>query len=84
VAQDMARACRQRLVADIGIGITGVAGPDPLEGKPAGTVHIGLDDGMAPQAVSYAFAQGRAAVKRRAVTTALALLRRSLLSKESP
>ena len=81
VAQDMARACRQRLGADFGIGITGVAGPDPLEGKPAGTVHIGLDDGAAPQAVSYAFAQGRAAVKRRAVTTALALLRRALLSR---
>jgi len=81
VAQDMARACRQRLGAHFGIGITGVAGPDPLEGKPAGTVHIGLDDGAAPQAVSYAFAQGRAAVKRRAVTTALALLRRALLSR---
>ena len=81
VAQDMARACRQRLGADIGIGITGVAGPEPLEGKPPGTVHIGLDDGAAPQAVSYAFAQGRAATKRRAVTTALALLRRALLSR---
>ena len=84
VAQDMARACRQRLGADIGIGITGVAGPDPLEGKPAGTVHIGLDDGAAPQAVSYAFAQGRAAIKRRAVTTALALLRRALLTRGMP
>jgi nicotinamide-nucleotide amidase len=81
VAQDMARACRQRLGADIGIGITGVAGPDPLEGKPPGTVHIGLDDGVAPQVVSYAFAQGRAATKRRAVTTALALLRRALLGR---
>jgi len=81
VAQDMARACRQRLGADIGIGITGVAGPDPLEDKPPGTVHIGLDDGVAPQAVSYTFAQGRAATKRRAVTTALALLRRALLSR---
>jgi PncC family amidohydrolase len=84
VAQDMARACRQRLVADIGIGITGVAGPDPLEGKPPGTVHIGLDDGLASQAVSYAFAQGRAATKRRAVTTALALLRRALLTRGTP
>jgi PncC family amidohydrolase len=81
VAQDMARACRQRLGADLGVGITGVAGPDPLEGKPAGTVHIGLDDGAAPQAMSYVFAQGRAAVKRRAVTTALALLRRALLAR---
>ena len=81
VAQDMARACRQRLGADIGIGITGVAGPDPLEGKPPGTIHIGLDDGAAPQVISYTFAQGRAATKRRAVTTALALLRRALLSR---
>jgi nicotinamide-nucleotide amidase len=84
VAQDMARTCRQRLDADFGIGITGVAGPDPLEGKPPGTVHIGLDDGGAPQAVSYAFAQGRAATKRRAVTTALALLRRALLTRGTP
>jgi nicotinamide-nucleotide amidase len=84
VAQDMARACRQRLGADIGVGITGVAGPDPLEGKPPGTVHIGLDDGAAPQSVSYVFTQGRAAVKRRAVTTALALLRRALLTRGSP
>jgi nicotinamide-nucleotide amidase len=84
VARDMARACRRRLDADIGIGITGVAGPDPLEGKPPGTIHIGLDDGLAPQAVSYAFAQGRAATKRRAVTTALALLRRALLTGGTP
>ena len=84
VAQDMARACRQRLGADFGVGITGVAGPEPLEGKPPGTIHIGLDDGAAPQAVSYAFAQGRAAVRRRAVTTALALLRRALLTRGTP
>jgi nicotinamide-nucleotide amidase len=84
VAQDMARACRRRLGADFGVGITGVAGPDPLEGKAPGTIHIGLDDGAAPQAVSYAFAQGRAAVRRRAVTTALALLRRALLTRGTP
>jgi hypothetical protein len=34
--------------------------------------------------VSYAFAQGRAATKRRAVTTALALLRRALLTRGTP
>jgi nicotinamide-nucleotide amidase len=81
VAQDMARACRSRLTADFGIGITGVAGPEPLERKPPGTIHIGLDDGIASQALSYAFAQGRAPTKRRAVTTALALLRRALLTR---
>ena len=79
-AEAMARAARERLGADIGIGVTGVAGPDPQEDKPPGTIHIALDDGgRAVQTVSYAFAQGREAVKRRAVTTALSLLRRALL-----
>lgn len=79
-ARAMARAARERLRADIAIGITGVAGPDPQEGHPPGTIHIGLDSGFAvPQSVSYHFAQGREAVKRRAVTTALALLRRTLI-----
>ncbi len=79
-ARAMSRAVRERLAADIGVGITGVAGPDPQEEKPAGTIHIGIDAGFAePQSISYQFAQGREAVKRRAVSTALAMLRRTLL-----
>ena len=79
-AQDMARAVRERLGADIGIGITCVAGPDSQEEKPPGTVHIGLDAGFTvPQIVSYHFAQGREAVKGRAVATALGLTRRALM-----
>jgi nicotinamide-nucleotide amidase len=84
-AADMARAVRERMRADIGIGITGVAGPAEQEGKPPGTVHIGLDAGFSePQVVSYHFAQGRSAVKRRAVTTALAVLRRTLVDWQDP
>jgi nicotinamide-nucleotide amidase len=79
-AQAMAAVARERFQADVGIGITGVAGPDPQDGKPPGTVHIGIDPAFTtPQIMSYQFAQGREAVKRRAVTTALALLRRVLL-----
>ncbi len=79
-AQEMARAARERLNADIGIGVTGVAGPESQEEKPPGTMHIGLDAGFTtPEIVSYQFAQGREAVKRRAVTTALALTRRTLI-----
>jgi len=82
-AQEMARVARERLQADIGIGVTGVAGPDPQEDKPPGTIHIALDAAFAvPQTVSYTFAQGREAVKRRAVTTALSLLRRALLESQ--
>ena len=41
-AQAMADYSRKKLDADFGIGFTGVAGPDELEGQPAGTVWIGL------------------------------------------
>jgi nicotinamide-nucleotide amidase len=79
-AQEMARAARERLSADIGIGITGVAGPDPQEEKPVGTVHVAVDlGGGRSRVVSYTLPQGREAVKRRAVTTALAILRRLLM-----
>ena len=80
VAGDMARAARHGLDADYGMGVTGVAGPDELEGKPPGTIHVAVHDGRAPEVVSYTFYQGRMATKRRAVTTALFLLRRSLLA----
>lgn len=80
VAGDMARAARHSLDADYGIGVTGVAGPDELEGKPPGTIHVAVHDGRAPEVISYTFYQGRTATKRRAVTTALFLLRRSMLA----
>ncbi|MDO8617266.1 MAG: competence/damage-inducible protein A [Dehalococcoidia bacterium] len=85
VACDMARAAREsfpgRMGADYGIGITGVAGGEEVEGKPPGTMHIAVHDGREAQPLSYAFYQGRAATKRRAVTTALFLLRRALLAR---
>jgi competence/damage-inducible protein CinA-like protein len=80
-ARAMARAAREATGAGIGIGITGVAGPDPQEDKPVGTMHIALDDGDGGDATSYVFNQGRDAVKRRAVTSALSLIRRSLLAR---
>jgi len=79
VAGDMARAARRALDSDYGIGVTGVAGADAVEGHPPGTMHIAVHDGRAPEGISYTFYQGRLATKRRAVTTALFLLRRSLL-----
>lgn len=47
VAKQMATGVRQRLAIDgtpatIGIATTGVAGPDPQDGHPVGTVFLGL------------------------------------------
>ena len=79
VALDMARAARERLSADIGVGITGVAGPDMLEGKPAGTVHIAIDDGKSQRHVLGRYPWLRHQVKRRATYGALFELRRMLV-----
>ncbi len=41
-AAEMAKCVRKKAEADIGIGITGVAGEEPQEGVPAGKVFIAL------------------------------------------
>jgi nicotinamide-nucleotide amidase len=42
VASAMANGVRQRLGATFGVATTGVAGPDPADGQPVGTVHIAV------------------------------------------
>ncbi|WP_322797131.1 competence/damage-inducible protein A [Tepidiforma sp.] len=81
-ARAMATAARERVGATYGVGVTGVAGPDPQDGVPPGTVHIAVaaPDG-ATHVLSTSMNQGRQAVKRRAVTTAMLLLRRALLGQ---
>ncbi|MES4792124.1 MAG: damage-inducible protein CinA, partial [Chloroflexota bacterium] len=75
-------AVRERIGTDYGVGLTGVAGPDPQDGIAPGTVHVAVatPDGQT-YVISTAMNQGRQAVKRRAVTTAMLLLRRALLGQ---
>jgi len=80
VACAMAEAARHRLGADIGVGITGVAGPDAVEGKPVGTVHIAIDNGKEKNLIRGTYPPLRHEVKRRATYHALFELRRTLLS----
>ena len=42
VARQLAAGARERCGADWGVGLTGVAGPDPQDGVAPGTVHIGI------------------------------------------
>jgi PncC family amidohydrolase len=78
-ARAMAQAARERLHADIGVGVTGVAGPDKQEDKPVGTVHIAVASAAWTRDTSQRFNGGRAEIKWRAAQTALNLLRLSLL-----
>lgn len=41
-AEHMAKCVREKFGTDIGIGLTGAAGPDPHDGQPAGTIWIGI------------------------------------------
>jgi nicotinamide-nucleotide amidase len=79
VASAMARATRLLLKADVGIGITGVAGPAEVEGKPVGTVYIAIDSEGKKSSFSALYPPRRTEVKRRAVVSALFKLRQLLL-----
>lgn len=42
IAIELAKGARAKCGADFGIGLTGVAGPDPQDGKAVGTVYVAL------------------------------------------
>ncbi|MBU1880364.1 MAG: nicotinamide-nucleotide amidohydrolase family protein, partial [Chloroflexi bacterium] len=82
VAAAMATAARREVGADVGLGITGVAGPDPLDGQPPGTLYLGLDIQGQVDTFSGFYGSERRQVKRVAVLYALGFLRRKLLELE--
>lgn len=80
VAEAMAEAARQRLKADIGIGITGVAGPDTLEGKAPGQVYMAICDSQGTESLEAPYPPlGRHRVRGLATVHALFWLRQRLL-----
>ena len=80
IARQLARGARQRLGADWGVGITGIAGPGGARRhKPVGTVFIGLCGPASPaRARRYRFFGERGMIRRGAVQAALNLLRQHL------
>lgn len=78
VAMAMADGVRARLGATVGLATTGVAGPDPADGKPPGTVHIAVSRGAWRAGRTLALAGGREEVRRETVARALRLLRSAL------
>jgi len=79
-ARAMADGARQVLGADVGLALTGVAGPDPQEGLVPGTVFIGLSrSGGETESLEAHLPGDRDRVRQYATITALDLLRRRLL-----
>lgn len=80
-AKAMAQNAREIIGADYALSFTGVAGPNELEGQPAGTVWIGLAREKEVVAYLYHFTRDRSYVRHSAVMAGLDLLRRAVLKK---
>jgi nicotinamide-nucleotide amidase len=82
-ARAMADGARSVLGSDVGLAITGVAGPEPQDDRPPGTVFVGLARaGQPTEAFGFNVPGDRDRVRQYATIAALDLLRRSL--EETP
>ena len=79
----MAGAARRQMGADVGLAITGVAGPDGSEGKPVGTLHVAMDFLGEIRSDSSIYSTTRVQLKRRAVLDVLYLLWHELQQREA-
>jgi nicotinamide-nucleotide amidase len=80
VALALAEGARQRLCADVGVGVTGIAGPGGgTADKPVGTVHLAAVGPEGRVTRSLVVPGSREAVRQRSTTVALQLLRQLLL-----
>ncbi len=74
VAIALARGARIQLGATFGLGVTGVAGPDPQDGQPVGTVFAAVSGPHGETSVAPLFAGGRAEIRAASVLACLELL----------
>lgn len=83
VATAMAEGVRARAGADVGVGVTGIAGPGgATPGKPVGTVAIAVAMPGTVRVRTFRFPGERAVVKFQASQAALEQLRRALAGEE--
>jgi nicotinamide-nucleotide amidase len=77
-AESMARGVRTLLGADVGLSVTGVAGPEEQDGQVAGTVFVGLAIDDAVESVALRLPGDRPRVRAYSAISALDALRRGL------
>jgi nicotinamide-nucleotide amidase len=82
VARAMANGARLRAQVDVGVGVTGIAGPGGgTPDKPVGTVSIAVESATETRARTFHFMGERQQVKFQASQAALDMVRRMLASR---
>ena len=77
-AEAMASGVRKLLESDIGLSVTGVAGPEEQDGQAPGTVFVGVDLGDGVSTVALRLPGDRPRIRAYAAISALDALRRAL------
>jgi nicotinamide-nucleotide amidase len=80
-AEAMALGARRLLDSDVGLSVTGVAGPAEQDEQPVGTVFIGLSIDGSTSAVGLRLPGDRQRIREFSTISALDLLRRQLLAR---
>jgi len=79
-AAAMATGARRLLGADVGLGVTGVAGPDTQDGQPVGTVFLASDLGGEVEVRQVRLPGDRERIRQYAAISLLDALRHRLLA----
>jgi len=77
-ARQMAHGVRRVMGADIGLSVTGVAGPEEQDGQAPGTVFVGVDLGEILRDASLRLPGDRPRIRAYSAISALDVLRRTL------
>jgi len=81
-AAALAEGAARRCGADLGVGLTGVAGPDLQEGKPAGTVFVATSRrGEGAGVARLALGGDRAQIRAAATLAGLEMLRSAVMGE---
>jgi len=81
VAEQMAAGVRELMGATYGLATTGVAGPDPADGKPVGTVYVAVVGPRPARVEALALSGDRAQIRAQSVLAVLKLLAEELAAQ---
>ena len=84
VAAALAEGARERCAADWAVATTGVAGPEPQDGKPVGLVYVAVAGPAGTEVRELQLTGNRTAVRTESVTAVLQLLTDCLRATPAP